>query len=81
VQSPAAKKKRRATLKRLRQQGPLWAQEWTAEQIALLGTLPDEDVAARIGNTVKAVGLKRCRLGIATAVDRRRRTTPMASSR
>jgi hypothetical protein len=81
VQSPAAKKKRRATPERLRLQGPLWDQQWTADQIDLLGTLPDEEVAARIGKTVKAVGLKRCRLRIATAVDRRRRTTPTASSR
>jgi hypothetical protein len=34
VQSPAAKKKRRATLKRLRQQAPLCAQEWRTDRLA-----------------------------------------------
>jgi hypothetical protein len=46
---------------------------WTAAEPALLGTVPDEDVAARIGRPVNAVRIKRTRLGIATAHDRRRR--------
>jgi len=37
---------------------------WTAEQLALLGTLPDADVAARIGRTPNAVRVMRDRLGI-----------------
>ena len=40
--------------------GPLW----TPEDIALLGTLPDEEVARRTGRTVNAVRLKREELGI-----------------
>jgi hypothetical protein len=34
---------------------------WTAEQLALLGTMPDEEVAARIGRTVEAVRIMRGR--------------------
>jgi hypothetical protein len=45
---------------------------WTAEELDLLGTMPDAEVAARIGQTEGAVTLKRCRLGIPTACDRRR---------
>jgi hypothetical protein len=47
---------------------------WTAEQLALLGTMPDADVAARIGRTVEAVRAQRTRRGIATARDRRRKS-------
>jgi hypothetical protein len=46
---------------------------WTQDELALLGTLPDEQVAARIGRTVEAVRLMRTRRGIPTARDRRRR--------
>jgi hypothetical protein len=46
---------------------------WTPEQLALLGQLPDAEVAAKIGRTEKAVRVKRLKLGIATAVDRRRK--------
>jgi hypothetical protein len=45
---------------------------WTAEELALLGTAPDAEVAAQTGRTEGAVTLKRCRLGIPTACDRRR---------
>jgi hypothetical protein len=45
---------------------------WTAEELALLGTAPDAEVAAQIGRTEGAVTLKRCRLGISTSCDRRR---------
>jgi hypothetical protein len=41
-------------------QGPLW----TAEDIALLGTADDEEVARRIGRTPNAVRVMRDRLGI-----------------
>jgi hypothetical protein len=37
---------------------------WTEEQLALLGTMPDEEVAAQIGRTACAVGVKRRLLGI-----------------
>jgi hypothetical protein len=37
---------------------------WTAEEIALLGTTPDGDVARRIGRTANAVRLMGERLGI-----------------
>ena len=46
---------------------------WTAEELALLGTAPDAEVAARIGRSEEAVTLKRCKLRIPTARDRRRR--------
>jgi hypothetical protein len=48
-------------------------QKWTKEQLALLGKLPDEEVAARIGRTTTAVRIRRTILGIASARDRRRR--------
>jgi hypothetical protein len=37
---------------------------WAAEQLALLGTLPDSKVAVKIGRTLRAVQQKRERLGI-----------------
>ncbi len=40
--------------------GPLW----TPEDIALLGTVPDEDVARKTSRTVEAVRQKREKLGI-----------------
>ena len=46
---------------------------WTKEQIELLGTLPDAEVAKRIGRPVDGVRLMRTRLGIPTARDGRRR--------
>jgi hypothetical protein len=39
----------------------------------LLGTAPDEEVAARTGKTPAAVTRKRCLLGIPTFCERRRR--------
>jgi hypothetical protein len=47
--------------------GPLW----TAEQLQLLGTEPDDVVAARTGRTANAVRQKRYALGIANPHDRR----------
>jgi hypothetical protein len=44
---------------------------WTAEELALLGTAPDEEVASRIGRAKEAVRLMWTRWGIATAHDRR----------
>lgn len=40
---------------------------WTPEEDALLGTMPDPDVAARLGRTVDAVGLRRLALEIPAA--------------
>jgi hypothetical protein len=34
---------------------------WTAEELALLGTIPDEEVAARIGRSVEGVRIMRGR--------------------
>jgi hypothetical protein len=45
---------------------------WPGEHLALLGKLPDAEVAARSGRSAKAVKAKRCRLGIPTFCDRRR---------
>jgi hypothetical protein len=38
---------------------------WTEEEVALLGTMPDEQVAAQTGRTKVAVYLKRRKLGLA----------------
>jgi hypothetical protein len=44
---------------------------WTDEDLALLGAVPDEDLAAKTGRTPNAVRVKRTRLGIPTHKDRR----------
>jgi hypothetical protein len=54
---------------------------WTPEQLALLGTLPDTEVAARIGRTPGAVRSQRTLRGIPNALDRRRREVREASAR
>ena len=36
---------------------------WTAEELDLLGSMPDAEVAERAGRTEGAVTLTRCRLG------------------
>src|SRR5262249_31159442 len=46
---------------------------WSEEELALLGTMPDEEVAARIGRTVEAVRIKRNRSQLPKVDDRRRR--------
>jgi hypothetical protein len=46
---------------------------WTLKELALLGTMPDAEVAARLGRTTGAVRCRRTELGIASACDRRRR--------
>jgi hypothetical protein len=53
----------------LREVGPLW----TAEELALLGTMPDEKVAEKTGRSVKAVTVKRIKLKIPTTQDWRKR--------
>jgi hypothetical protein len=54
---------RKLNLKRflhLGNHGPLW----TAEQVALLGTMPDDDLAAQLGKSINSVRLKHEKLGI-----------------
>jgi hypothetical protein len=46
---------------------------WTAEELALLGTMPDSEVAERIGRTVSAVLQKREALRRPDPGDRPRR--------
>jgi hypothetical protein len=46
---------------------------WTEEELDLLGTLPDAELAARFGRTVGAVRIMRNRRGIPSPLDRRRR--------
>jgi hypothetical protein len=46
---------------------------WSAEELALLGQLPDAEVARRTGRPRDAVQRKRIRLGIPTCFDGRRR--------
>jgi hypothetical protein len=51
-----------------------WTEDdWTPEEIALLGTLPDEELARQLGRSLNSVSLKRRRLKIANPRDRRRR--------
>jgi hypothetical protein len=38
---------------------------WTEEELALLGTMPDTEVAVRLGRTLEGVRLKRERMGVA----------------
>jgi hypothetical protein len=53
--------------------GNRWGEDgWQREGLALLGTLPDAEVAARVGRTVNAVRVRRTRSGIPTARDGRR---------
>jgi hypothetical protein len=49
-------------------QGP---RAWKPEELALVGTAPDDEVANRIGRTTKAVFEMRKRLGLQTFKDRR----------
>ncbi len=46
---------------------------WTAGELALLGTIPDEEAAKQIGRGVEGVRQKRTKLGVPTARDRRRK--------
>jgi hypothetical protein len=40
---------------------------WTEKEVRLLGTAPDEEIAARLGRTTNAIRVKRTKLGIRTA--------------
>jgi hypothetical protein len=44
---------------------------WTPEELALLGTLSDREVARRLDRSRTAVTQKRCQLGIANPTDGR----------
>jgi hypothetical protein len=44
---------------------------WAPEDIALLGTIPDEDLARRTGRTADAVRKKRKQLGIPNSASKR----------
>jgi hypothetical protein len=47
-----------------------WSEDgWKPEEVALLGTMPDEELARQLGRSVGAVGLKRRREGIPNAKD------------
>jgi hypothetical protein len=61
--------------------GHINGRPWTRKEKALLGTMPDGELAARIGRTAEAVRIMRGRLGIATALDRRRHSDGVGVSR
>src|SRR5262249_8953770 len=44
--------------------GPRLERQWKKAELQLLGTLPDEEVAARIGRTTNAVRIQRTGLGL-----------------
>jgi hypothetical protein len=46
---------------------------WSTADKALLGVLPDDEIAKRTGRTVEGVRVKRQKLGIANPADRRGR--------
>ena len=51
-----------------------WAEDgWKPEEVALLGTLPDDQLARRLGRSFGSVRQKRRRLKIPNLRDRRRR--------
>jgi hypothetical protein len=45
---------------------------WRDDEIALLGTLPDREVARRLGRSLQSVTRKRIKLGIANRIDGRK---------
>ncbi len=72
---PAAVERRRRTAKELglRPSQRPGGRPWTGEELHLLGTLPDAELAARFGRTETAVRVMRLRRGILSVRDRRRR--------
>jgi hypothetical protein len=50
----------------------LCGNRWTAQAIALLGTLPDHEVARRLGRSLQSVTQKRCKLRIANPFEGRK---------
>jgi hypothetical protein len=54
-----------------------WAEDgWKPEEVALLGTMPDDELARRLGRSLNSVSLKRRRLKIPNPRDRRFRDPP-----
>lgn len=49
---------------------------WDAKQLALVGKLPDEEVAARTGHPLNTVRIKRCQLGLPVSNPKVPRWTP-----
>src|SRR5262245_16343559 len=45
---------------------------WTSAELALLGTIPDDEVAEQLGRMVNAVRLRREKLGLRNPCDRQR---------
>jgi hypothetical protein len=52
---------------------PAGGGRWTADAVALLGTLPESEVARRLGRSLQSVTQKRIKLGLPNPNDRRRR--------
>jgi hypothetical protein len=53
---------------------------WSVEELALLGTLPDVEVAARTGRTVTAVRVKRRRAGLFSVGQRTESLKPITNA-
>jgi hypothetical protein len=70
---PEQVERRRRTARELGLRPPGKPNRWTADDLALLGTMPDEEVAGRIGRTATAVRVMRTHRAIPSARDRRRR--------
>jgi hypothetical protein len=75
---PEEVERRRRTARDLDLGQYLWngfdpVKRWTADELARLGTLPDEQPAEQFGRSTTAVRVQRTRLGIASACDRRRK--------
>jgi len=72
---PEQVERRRRTARKLGLRPPQrpGGRPWTGKEKALLGTMRDGELATRIGRTANAVTVRRLRLGIPTALDRRRR--------
>jgi hypothetical protein len=79
--SPAQVDQRRRTARELNLGQYLEAarqkRAWPAKHLALLGKLPDAEVAARTGRSEDAVRVKRTKLGISTFRDRRKLPGPL----
>jgi hypothetical protein len=52
---------------------PNGSRPWTREELALMGTMPDDELAEKTGRTEGAVRRRRTKLGIETFRDRRRK--------
>jgi hypothetical protein len=70
---PVPRKVRKLRRQTARQRPRPWGRKWTAEELALLGTWDDGEVAARTGRTADAVRLARDRKGIPAAGEQRQR--------